>query len=356
MNVSYDSSFPYIYNAPLECQAIVKDSETFLSDGFHTVLCEFTDNAMIAMRHYYPTVSLKDLDKNLITLLEYRPIILSERRHSPVIRVYDFCIDPVGVVGNPKNIAEDCEMRRIINFERQRHVRQQLLNSDFVNNLPPLEEIIMGNRGDAESRSTSCERDRHDKATQVVFEDIIGRDTSCTEESKRREAKERRERNKAKKLFKELSKGVEEQRKPMKDGIRADRSFGLAKRRVDRAAPINPISPPKTSFRNSFNWRLDKQENSVMNENAHSERDNSSEAKRYVKEFKNLFKWNKKELGCHSSNIKSAAKESALADFAASGRPFKKLFKKCDTALKEKKRKAPENADSYKKSTKKSKL
>eukprot|EP00826_Nyctotherus_ovalis_P016116 TRINITY_DN14643_c0_g1_i3.p1 TRINITY_DN14643_c0_g1~~TRINITY_DN14643_c0_g1_i3.p1 ORF type:complete len:139 (+),score=11.44 TRINITY_DN14643_c0_g1_i3:58-474(+) len=110
MNASYDSPLLSVYNSPLDCQVIIRGSEIFLSDGFHIVLCEFTKDAMIIIKQYYPLTNLKDLDKNVITLLEYMPIMFSERRHSPVVRVYDFYFDPVAIVG--LSLIHICRCRR----------------------------------------------------------------------------------------------------------------------------------------------------------------------------------------------------------------------------------------------------
>lgn len=305
----------FIYNTPLECQVIATSPKFIISDGFHKVQCKITEEAIISMKQFYPSVLIKELDKLIITLIEYLPQTYLENKIHPILHIYDFYLSSPenqkksGIAGKPKEIGSSQEVKREMAYETQKHLRRNLSEGYPVNKVPPLERILL-------TKGVKCDASRiiqyvqktgnwADESGHLAYdvEDLESKEDTLTDQASKRLADfkdfNRKQKERARKVFKEhrdkpvslgkeLEKWVEKMNmKKGKMNAIKDHEYieeGVAKiiRRGNKSAGPNLISVSKAS----------------MNKSINSKRDNTSEVKfSNARRFKDFMQWHTKVKG-----------------------------------------------------------
>lgn len=374
MITSYEDAVAIIYNTPLECQVISTGPVFVISDGFHKVSCEFTKEAIISMKQYYPTIRPTDLDKRVITLIEYMPLTYFDKKLSPTLHIYDFYLDSVeeskrpNITGKPKEITKNQEIQRGMGFETQKHIRRYLWESYPFEILPPLEKILLRKQIEQNTKAIKCEgkkKGRKDKAGRVTYEAeaLEEMDDSLTEAAGRLNVKKKEDKRKdkdaARKLFKgrkgkprSLEKDLVKWAKDLKEkrgksGM--EKSPDFVKEGVARVIARNIGDPIRINLKSASK--------SSINKSINSKKGNTSEVKFDAKGFRNFMSWNKKAGGrdIESNDVGDVLRKGGQGpievDFAVPSQPSKRAFGGWITSDSAKKRKASDGTNSCKKST-----
>lgn len=374
MITSYEDSAFVVYNTPLDCQIISTSPNFIISDGFHKVPCQFTKEAMIILKQYYPTLKIEDLDKRIITLIEYMPLTHYEKKLSPILHVHDFYLDAAeedkhsGIVGKPKVITKSQEMRRGMDFEIQKHFRSYLANEYPINVVPPLERILLENQVENASRAIACggkKREKKNKAGKVMYaaDELLAMDDGLTEAAGRLTQKQkddkRKNKERARKVFKDRK---EKPRSLDKDLMKWAKN--LNEKRGKMATELSPDfvkeGVAKVIARNIGNpirINLKSASKSSINKSINSKKGNTSEVKFNAKGFKNFMSWNKggnsRDLESNDVGdvLKKGERETIQVDFAVPIQPSHKAFDGWLTSGANKRRKPSDGSSSCKKST-----
>eukprot|EP01022_Parablepharisma_sp_SALTPOND_P020343 TRINITY_DN3687_c1_g1_i1.p1 TRINITY_DN3687_c1_g1~~TRINITY_DN3687_c1_g1_i1.p1 ORF type:complete len:685 (-),score=29.01 TRINITY_DN3687_c1_g1_i1:1365-3125(-) len=380
---------------PMECQVLSTDPKLVLSDGFHKVACEVSKEALLNLKKYYPTIKVKDLNKCVITLLEYAPHTHLEANGtiSPTLHIYDLLLrSPENqkhntIVGKPKDLGASEDIKARAGYETSKHLKRYLVAQRDINNLPPLENILL--------RSTSGSLTKHFGPTKGVIKyearkyilgDELGKnilnysdldyieeklteeavkDLQREKEEKRKEkeqgrkhAKQRKE--KPRSLGKDIKKWVdswkikkEMEAKKEKPKVPNFIQEGVAKFIAKENTGTKDNSSLKSTSKMSIRKSTVSKQGTVGKRST-----NPSEMKFTAKGFKNFLTWrvgsgNRDSQATDVTDLLKKSKAGTIkVDFAAPTKPTRKAFENWASAeTPGKKRSLPEGVSSVRKST-----
>lgn len=139
----------------ITCQVISMAKMVVLSDGFHKVRCQFDRDAIINFKYHYPVLNIKALDKCFIILMSYAPHTITRENDGvePIIHVYRFVLHE-GHTMKRENIhkkltelADAESIKENAYLENIKHIKRIFSRTKvFVNDVPPLEEIVDGTK------------------------------------------------------------------------------------------------------------------------------------------------------------------------------------------------------------------
>ena len=136
-------------HVPLDCQVFSVGSALVISDGIHTVPCDFTMDALVRFKKDNPTTNLRRLKGRRLVLKDFAPhtSLLPSFELGLSLRVYSFALASLGrlpraIVGSPAPLSASPEMQPVIELARKRLLKRAIDVKDGVNRLPMLEEIL----------------------------------------------------------------------------------------------------------------------------------------------------------------------------------------------------------------------
>lgn len=149
-STDYDQSYQYTrQRVPLECQVFAVEPSFVISDKYHLVQCEFSQEAIVLFKKIYRLVGLKDLKGKFLILMQYAPHSRLGRSTDLVLalHIYEFTLystenDLDSTVGDPVELIQAAEIAQLADLTRKGHLRQAIRNTKTLNELPKLEEIL----------------------------------------------------------------------------------------------------------------------------------------------------------------------------------------------------------------------
>jgi len=316
LNSSSGSSL-VIYKTPLECQVISTAPEFIITDKSHKVSCEFTKDAIIAMKQYYPSIRLQDLINRSIILLEYAPYTRLGKKLHILLRVYSFCLivdqQSVNEVETPREIVRGKGIHFSVNLEVQRHIKMSLLNNVVTDRVPPLEGILMEKISYSNGGSIKYEESKgvaKDYAGRVSYSSRVIEhiEDDLTEAASKLLATQRRSKREQKNLARRLFKRLREKPVSLEKALIKWADSYRAKRKVQPNLKRKDNMNTKTTLQNS--------DTTFIPDNFSKKEDsggaNVSEMKFNVEEFKEFLNWKAKDHNHdkEDNNVGSVLKQS----------------------------------------------
>jgi hypothetical protein len=159
-SVEMDKYRYIVRRVPIECQMISTEPRIILSDGFHKVACEVSKEAVTNLKKQYPTIKFKELTNYFITLLEYEPYTYLDEYGNIRLKlnIYNFVLNSpdtqnsptFAILGSPKKLSATSEIKEKTSLETFKHLKNYLLSSKDLNDLPPLEKILLSSESKEE--------------------------------------------------------------------------------------------------------------------------------------------------------------------------------------------------------------
>lgn len=375
---------PVTFLTPIDCQVIATTPRLIVSDGFHKVACNISKEAALELKTYYPSLRIKDLNKCIITLIEYAPYtrLDPDKGLQIELHIYNFRLHSPDtqktVLGTPKELENTQEIKVETKFEVHKKLRQYISKQKFVNELPQLEELKFQRPikcSDRVSKPICCisqKDDLLDPAGKIMldYKKVDQMEDMLTEEAGKLLARRKEECRRQKELGREIAKKTRERPRSLnKDLVRwADKfkqeTIPIPKQAKDitmiKEGVARILAKESSGVRNNPR-NLRSISKSSINKSIQSKRMTSekgkinlSEIKYTAKSFKNFMNWraNGKETNSVSELLRKGSPGAIVVDFAV---PTKTTGKAFDGWISSRtpwrKRDTPSGAGSCRKST-----
>eukprot|EP00826_Nyctotherus_ovalis_P011272 TRINITY_DN12941_c0_g5_i1.p1 TRINITY_DN12941_c0_g5~~TRINITY_DN12941_c0_g5_i1.p1 ORF type:complete len:455 (+),score=114.09 TRINITY_DN12941_c0_g5_i1:111-1475(+) len=140
---------PITFLTPIDCQVVSTVPRFVVSDGFHKVRCNISKEAMLEFKTYHPSVTIKDLSKRIVTLIEYAPYtrLDSDKGLQFELHIYNFRVHSLegqrceSIVGKPRDLEGSQEIKSESGFEVHKKLRCFISKQKFVDEIPHIEDI-----------------------------------------------------------------------------------------------------------------------------------------------------------------------------------------------------------------------
>jgi len=154
---SPDSSVKFIkQDIPLIVKVTLTKGALIVSDGNHSIPCEFTREAIFWFRMEDPKKNIKELDGKFIALREYTPhsVLNLDGDIELFLHVHSFALvgeeDEAISKGKAKELIKDKEIGKYLELLKKVYLRKDMKNTD-LEKLPDLEAILAGKAVDYKS-------------------------------------------------------------------------------------------------------------------------------------------------------------------------------------------------------------
>lgn len=375
---------PITFLTPIDCQVVSTAPRFVVSDGFHKVKCNISKEAVLELKTYYPSLTIKDLSKRFVTLIEYAPHTrLDDSGLQFELHIYNFkvhCLEGQrceSILGKPKELESSQEIRSESGFEVHKKLRRFISNQKFVDEVPHLEDMKFQKPvkcSERISRPINCSDKKegpYDEAGKLMldYRRLERMEDALSEEAGRLLARRRAEWRRQKELGREVAKRMREKPRSLgKDLVQwADkhRSEGAKKGiSVIREGVARILAKENLEARDCSRNLRSLSKNSI-NKSIQSKRPtaekgkvNVSEIKFTAKSFRTFLQWRARGGGLSGDTnsvaelLQKGSPGTIKVDFAA---PAKAAAKAFDGWVSSKaflrKRQTPSGAGSCRKST-----
>ncbi len=376
---------------PISCQVLSTAPKFVVSDGHHKVTCVFAKKALLNMKEYYPSIKVKDLDKQIIILQSYAPHTHPTDKGGvdPMLHIYRFTLydnnakhkGAAGVWGKPAELVNDENMKGQLTTETHKHWKRFISSQKMVDNVPPLEKLLETGQF-PKSTKTVIKFERRKVLEDELEEELVDYSNIEEEEEEavdlapkvvaRRKEEEKRLKEQGRKF------AMQRRQRPVSLGKALEQ---FMKQKEEAPKPARTITP--TAMKKGVAAIIAKEGNaaaarggsvpvrrstaakqSVSKSVRRTERKGTipSEIKLTAKGFKSFINWKacSGNIGRGATDVTNMVKNSKAGpikvDFEAPTRPVKKAFSDWASATSpDKKRLAPEGSVSTRKSVRKSK-
>lgn len=212
-NAEADKYRYIVRRIPIECQVMATEPRLVLSDSFHKVNCEVSKEAVTSFKQHFPAVKFKELTNRFVTLLEYEPYTYLDEYGNIRLKLNIFkfvlhypekqCAD--AILGSPKKLSATSEIKAKADYETAKHLKNFLVSSKALDELPPLEKILLGeNKAEAAcsadiERVIQCPGDNpEDRGSLLNYKELEALEDVLTEEAGKLLQKQKLEEVKAK--------------------------------------------------------------------------------------------------------------------------------------------------------------
>jgi len=346
-------------------------------------------DAVLEWKTYYPTLKIKDLNKCIITLIEYAPYtrLDAEKGLKFELHVYNFHLCPADnqkintILGAPKELENAQEIKSETNFEIHKKLRRYISKQKYINELPQLEDIKYQRLIKCNERMTrpiNCipvKEDLVDEAGKLMldYKKVDQMEDILTKEAGKMLAKRNEEIRRNKELGRELAKKMREKPRSLhKDLVqwvnkckaenesnqKKTKSISMIQEGVAKILAKENIGTRNNprSLRSVSKSSINK---SIQSKRLTSEKGkiNISEIKYNARSFKTFLNWRTNANGIEEMNdvadlLQKRSPGTILVDFAVPTKPTRKAFDEwVSSKTPSRKREAPSGVGSCRKST-----